>query len=405
MKKRLLLLVISLLVIVMTLTGCDMITQIQKNNLMKQAASVFTIDVNPSIRIYVDADGNVIKAESVNQDGEEVVESIDIDGQNLDDAIEKILDKFFESGYLEDTNSVLISIEKNAYKLSEKINEKINKTFEKHGKDACIISQELDELEKEAKKHIEDIAKKHGISEGKANIIDKILKEFPEFSEQELASLNMRDLSLMLEGISSEAKESFDKVGEALDDIYVGADKALEAAMADTVLSEPDLIFHTVYLSRAKGKMSYKVILIALEAEYEYDIDAESGVILEKVYNEWSIEELYDKLEEILKNNSDKIDEIFDKITGSDELKDLIFGSFGADEQSVSKTEAIMKALEQLDIIKEDISDTDVEVTESKTGKIISVTVEMKDGTVYSVAVDGKTGAIIKVETKTEGEN
>ena len=127
------------------------------------------------------------------------------------------IDKIENEGYIaEDGDSVLVSVEKKKIEISEKVNDRINKAFEKHGKKAAVIEQELNELENSVSKELDDLAKKYGISKGKANLIGKIREEFPELDEKELADLRVNDLGMMLEDTSDGVKEHFKRIGEAI---------------------------------------------------------------------------------------------------------------------------------------------------------------------------------------------
>ena len=67
----------------------------------------------------------------------------------------------------------------------------------------------------------------------------------------------------------------------------IGVDKAKEIALEEAGLSAADVVFNKARLSREDGRTVYDIeFYIAGKAEYEYEIDAYSGAVLEKNYEE-----------------------------------------------------------------------------------------------------------------------
>ena len=283
MKKTLLTLSLVLSLIVACLVGCEPASSSDDLDAKKaSAAAVFTIDVNPGIRVYVKSDDTVIAVEATNEDGEAVVSELEIADMNYEAVVEEVIDKMEEKGFLEgEESSVLISVEKKEMEVSEKLHEKIEKTFEKHGKRASVIEQELDALDKEIEKAIGDMAKKYNISEGKAHLIEKIREEFPELSEDELAELKVNDLGMMLEETSDDIKEHFKKLGPAVEENYIGREQALANAIESLEAAIEDVTMQRVRVTRADGKMVYEAEFVYNGMEYEITVDAVSGEILE----------------------------------------------------------------------------------------------------------------------------
>ena len=389
------------------------------------AASVFTLDINPSVRFYVDENGAVITVEGVNEDGEAVVSELEIKGEDFDVAVEKVLDAVVEAGYAaEAETSVLVTVEKSAdeikAELSDKINERIDRAFEKHGKAAKVIEQELDDLAEDVRGAVNEIAERYDISKGKANVIEKIRGEFPELSEEELAGLKMNDLALILGETGEDVHKHFKKFEKALSDIYVGAEAAVDTALADAfaegdAVTRDDLVYLIAHLSRDDGKMIYEVEFAYGETEYEYEIDAESGEILEKetdTFENIDIEAEIDKffkdhgddIEDILKDHEDKLGSLIGGwIDRTDEereqIKDAIFGKHEqVKEQILSRTEALAAVIEKLEIDCDSIESTKVKVKSGKNDVVISIEIETESGDEYEVIIEAYSGTVIKAE-------
>lgn len=72
-------------------------------------ATVLLITINPQIRLYLDADGIVLAVEAVNKDAEEIKENLSLENDSYEVAVEKIVTKSEEKGYIK--SNAVISIE------------------------------------------------------------------------------------------------------------------------------------------------------------------------------------------------------------------------------------------------------------------------------------------------------
>lgn len=411
MKKLLFALTLMLALLATCLIGCEVAPDKSNDDnnsevevLKANAAAVFTLDVNPGVRIYVKEDNTVIAVEATNEDGEEVVSELELEGINYETVVEEIIDKMDEKGYLEgEESSVLISVEKKAMDLSEKLNEKINKTFEKHGKKASVIEQELDVLDEDIGKAIGDMAKKYNISEGKAHLIEKIREEFPELSEEELAGLKVNDLGMMLEETSDDIKEQFKKVGKAVDEDYVGREAALTIALESLEIIVEDVEMARVFVTRDEGKMVYEVEFVYNGMEYEITVDAENGTILatsSEEFVEFDAKEMIDEFCDKNNINPDEIkNQIINGIFGNGENGGKHDGNEEkTNEKPLTKGELLKGILAELELYEETLKKTDVRVYETESGTVFSVMIENNTGDVYRLVVEAYSGTIIKAE-------
>lgn len=419
MKKFALIIALAAALMATMLTGCLAPTETEDyEKIAEDSASVYTLDVNPGLRIYVSSDETVIAVEATNEDGEAVIAELEVNGEALEDAVETIVDEMFEQGYIsDDNNSVLLSIEKNEKEFVEKVNKKINEVFERHGKEACVIEQKLDEIEEEIEKKLEEISEKYDISEGKAHLVEKIREEFPELTEEELAELNVRDLYLILDGASESTKEHFKKHGEILEDLYVGAESAVSAALADLQvegLLADDVDFLRVHMSREDGKMVYEVEFVYDGNEYEFEIDAESSEILEKEIEEWEALDIDTELRDFYNKHKDFIEGIFEE--GKLDI-DFIFGerpdggNNDEDAKPMKTSQLLDLALEYFEIAETELEKTSVKTIKNEDGVVVEISAETEDGTEYKVYIEAFSGLVIKatvngesLEVNPEGE-
>ncbi|AIO18956.1 hypothetical protein KQ51_01077 [Candidatus Izimaplasma bacterium HR1] len=108
LNKRLIVSLSSLFVVVILLFAV-----IGRSNYI--VASTVTLELNPSIEIYLNKNDYVIKVVALNDDGEEVIEKdIKYRGLSIDDALVIIVERLNELGYVVDTtdenNIILVSV-------------------------------------------------------------------------------------------------------------------------------------------------------------------------------------------------------------------------------------------------------------------------------------------------------
>lgn len=396
MKKLSILLSVIIVLTAVCLAGCVIKPVNDEKTLEEKASAVFTLDVNPGVRVYVDEDNIVIGLEATNEDGEDIVKEINFENIDYEAVVEEIIDKLEEEGYLEEeTNSILVSMEKKEIEISEKINEKINKAFEKHGKQAAIIEQELDELNKEIKATIDEIAKEHNISKGKAHIIEKIREEKPELSEEELAKLRIDELGVMLNDTSEHIKEHFKGFENISVEKFIEKEEALTLALESLELTIDEITLEMIKITREDGKMAYEVELVCGEKEYEIVVDAESGIIIsteEEEYEEIKPDEIIGDFCEKHQIDRDKFKEHIKDFIGKDFELEFDFDF----EELLTKGEALDIVIEELEIALDDLEKTKVEIHEAEDGMVYEVEIKTESGNTYKAIIEAYTGVIIK---------
>lgn len=101
-------------------------------------AAVFLITINPKLRIYVDADGIVLKMEKANADAEILLDNFTWENKSLQDCFADLLIKAHDDGFLHD--SAKVSIEMEEKKESVAINTSV--MFEKMETAVAIVCHE-----------------------------------------------------------------------------------------------------------------------------------------------------------------------------------------------------------------------------------------------------------------------
>lgn len=245
--------------------------------------SVITLDVNPSVRLEVNKNEKVISATGLNEDGIALLCEIEQDGEklkskSLEVAVNVLITAMVEDGYLSQTsNSILVTVNNSDEKKSAEIKAQllisVDTALTEKGIEGAILGQSGAENEK-----ITELAAQYGISEGKASFIEKIIIKAPGLSFDDLAGLNINDLSLLAKKWLGEI-DKLTIIGTPNDNGVISAENAIESACSDvniTIGSSAEI--GSIQLEN--GKLVYEVTVKAGNTLYDYVIDAKTGEVI-----------------------------------------------------------------------------------------------------------------------------
>lgn len=245
--------------------------------------STVSLDVNPSIEIQVNRKERVLSVTPLNSDGKVIVGSMDFSGNSLDVTVNALIGSMVQNGYLSEiANSILISVDsRNAEKgtqLQTELTEKVNAILQSDK--FSVLSQTVeknDELKEEASSF--------GITPGKAQLIRDILKNNASRTFGELASMSINELNLLL---NNEKPQNISITGTASDKAYIGYEKAKEIALNNAGIDASQVTKFEIELDVENGIMIYDVEFDALIYEFDCEINALTGEIVEfkKEYND-----------------------------------------------------------------------------------------------------------------------
>lgn len=291
-----------------------------------KSVTTVSLDVNPSIEIKINSKNVVTDVDTLNKDAEKVLGDMDLEGSKIDVAINAVIGSMLRNGYLSEiSNSVLVSVAggdsaKNA-QLQSEITKWINDTLKIGNIDAAVISQEIT-----SNSDLQSLADKANVSLGKAQLVMAIVKADPTKKFDELITLPINDLYLIIEeledkGIIDDETEDIleDKAdnelssavavtnestsenptksqqnnvtvpgithsGTASEKAYISRSKALKIALSAANLTKSQLTHCEIDLDFEDGKMVYDVELKVGYKEYDLEIDAVTGEILKKEF-------------------------------------------------------------------------------------------------------------------------
>ena len=236
-------------------------------------ASVVSLDVNPSIELKVNRSEKVLACTPLNEDAKAILADMsngaDLKGAKLDVAVNAIVGSLVRNGYLDSISSaIMISVEDKdaarAEKLQRELTSAVDGVLQTSEAKAAVLTQTLTQ---DAAR--EQQARENNISTGKAALVNRVLTINPSLKFDALAKLSVEELKDLAEAGAPAMPIGTDK---AMDIAAAAFGKASTAKMAHSeVDSELD-----------ESPAHYEVEIMSQSGEeFEYKIDAYTGVILE----------------------------------------------------------------------------------------------------------------------------
>lgn len=330
------------------------------NGIISKPVTVISLDVNPSIELKLRGSGRVAQAKALNDDAQKLLEGMELEGTDKNTAVNAIIGSMVRAGYLNSlSNSVLVTVEgKNASGVEKEIMEIINGILAQSINGGAVVGQKLTKSGEAAL-----LAQRHGISEGKAQLVLEVARLNPLLVPDELAKLSINELNVLLS--AKEAQTEVSKSGEVSTKAYIGAEKALEIALAHAGVQKGAVKDIEVELDFKRGIMVYEVEFKTGGMEYEHLINAITGEIIE---------------------DKQKLDDD-DDIT--------------VPENAINAQKARGIALEHAGVAAENVTDFEIDL-DRKNGVTV-YEVEFRAGdTEYDYVINAQTGEVVSFKKKRE---
>ncbi len=392
--------------------------------------SVVNVDVNPSIELTANKSDKVLEVNAINVEAKKVVKNLDLKGIDLDTAVSAIIGSCLQNGYLKEgaENEILISVKNDdkahAKALEKNINAQIATKLNNKKAKATVINQQIVEDDKAL-----ELAQKNNISLGRASFILSLVEKDSSLKPEELAKLSIHELAEIISqnkiDISDFAEYEYDEnllenveeiIEEKNEDIVENTAKpqqtqkpekpqksekteseeivasapesevnvsseakpsknispqdAVNIALKHAGVKKKDAVVAKTELDYDDGINKFEIEFKANNYEYNYEIDAVSGAVLD-----------YDK------EYDDDV--VVEKPVQKPETK--------PQKNSVTKAKAEEIAIAHAKNLGASDNVKLVEI-EKDDGKY---EIELKDGLVeYSYEISAKTGEIIEYETE-----
>ena len=236
-------------------------------------ASVVSLDVNPSIELKVNSSEKVLVCTPLNDDAKAILadmgEGADLKGAKLDVAVNAIVGSLVRNGYLSSISSaIMISVEdKNAdraQKLQQELASAVDVFLQTGESKASVLTQTVQQ-----NAELDQQARENNISTGKAALVNRVLALNSTLKFEELAAFSVGELKDLIEAGAPA--------------MPIGKDKALDIAVkAFGNTTSAQISYSEVDAELDETPAHYEVEIITQSGEeFEYKIDAYTGVILE----------------------------------------------------------------------------------------------------------------------------
>lgn len=149
-----------------------------------------SMDVNPSIEYHVNMFDKVVSVKGVNEDGSNIIENVNestkLENKSIEEAIRLTVNEVAKEGYLDYDNSGIVIAtstgdEEKAEDLAESLEDTANEACEDNDCDTTV------EAEPVGKTRVEE-ARKLGVTPGKLNLVQKLIKSSEDPDNVELES-------------------------------------------------------------------------------------------------------------------------------------------------------------------------------------------------------------------------
>lgn len=242
------------------LAGCD-ITEAE--------AGTVTMEINPGVEYVITRDGNVKAVRFLNDDAEELLEEIALKGQSLKSALSLTIAAYKTAGFMESNDTVLISFDKKLRgdaKLKESVSEVVREALEKTKSVHTVVYAAAPGNDETAA-----IAKKYGVSHGKAQLIADAKKN-SSMSEEDIAKLPLDELIALQREVDS----------TVIDSKYIGILKAKAIALNDSGCMARVIFTEARLIDKGVKYPYYRLVFNDKHTQWTYLINAVNGDILEK---------------------------------------------------------------------------------------------------------------------------
>ena len=244
------------------LVGCN-------NTEAEAEAGTVTMEINPGVEYVIVRNGNVKAVRFLNDDAEKLLEEIELKGQSLKSALSITVAAYKTAGLMESNDTVLISFDKKLSddaKLKESVSEVVREALEKTKSVHTVVYAAATDNDETAA-----IAKKYGVSQGKAKLIADAKKN-SSMSEEDIANLPLDELVGLQKDVNS----------TVIDSEYIGILKAKAIALNDSGCAARVEFTEARLINKGVKYPYYRLVFNDKRTQWTYLVNAVTGDILEK---------------------------------------------------------------------------------------------------------------------------
>ena len=247
-------------------------------NANQSVLAVVDLDVNPSIELSINGKEKVVGAIAVNEDGEAILSDMDLKGSDVKTACNAVVGYMLMKGYLNDqSNSILLSVSANdsnkGLEIENELSNCIGSYMDKSNVASSVLGQYVEDDDE-----LRTFAEKNGISAGKAKLIRRILEtNGRKMTEDSLLGLTTQELIVLAQERNVQSETVY---GKADTGSYIGQEAALAAALAHAGMDISQVTDTEVEMDCENGVIIYEVEFDTGGIEYEFDINASTGEVI-----------------------------------------------------------------------------------------------------------------------------
>ncbi|MGL6221236.1 MAG: anti-sigma-I factor RsgI family protein [Lacrimispora sphenoides] len=163
--------------------------------------SVIGIDVNPSVELSVNKKNKVLAAKALNEDGESIMQDMDLKGVDLNTAVNAVIGSMVTHGYLSELdNAILVTVSNDSISKAQGLRyavvNDIRNTLEEKQLKAVVYDQQVMEEDE-----VKQLAEEYKISYGKAYFLRELILQNNSLSMEDmkaLAPLTMEEIAKVI---------------------------------------------------------------------------------------------------------------------------------------------------------------------------------------------------------------
>ena len=239
------------------------------------ANSVVTLDINPSIALSVNSKETVTTATPLNDDAKDIMGGMELEGTNLETAVNAIIGACLQKGYLDELeNAILVSVENADADTATQLQNELTATISGAFQSGSILTQTVT-----VDDDLAQLAQKYNISAGKASLIQEVIAQDSTLTFESLAPLSMSEISLIASSRNL-TTTGVSQTGSTSDQAYIGQDAALQAACNHAGIATSDVQGLSTEFGWSPKGMVYELDFCSGGTEYEYKINATDGSVV-----------------------------------------------------------------------------------------------------------------------------
>ena len=320
--------------------------------------AVIGIDVNPSLELGINSKNKVVSVNTNNDDAIKVIGDMNLKGTDVLVAMNAIFGSMVKNGYINDSeNSILISLVDGEYNVDKLANDVYNNLQNEK------INSSILTLNTNTSDYDNELSKKYNISVSKVKLIKSIINKNSLYRFEDLSKLNTNELNILANN-SINKNEEVSTIGSASTSKYISIDMVKDIVFKHAKVENKNIVNLEIEYDYENGNMIYDVEFDCNNIEYDYEVDAVSGKILES--------EIENKNKDSNNNNNSS-----NTYLSKDKIKEI--------------------ALKKANVSK--YYDYDIEFKFKGGTPIYEVEFET-DSAEYDIKINAKNGNIIKYEVK-----